>query len=111
MKGRMLASVVMTAIGASLLAAAMFASTASGTPKGQYTIHWNSMSTTLDYNHNYANNMEVGALLIQSAFGTGGVNLSSADFDNIIFVPESAGALAVVTAGFTLLIRRRIRSS
>ena len=30
MKGRMLASVVMTAIGASLLAAAMFASTAAG---------------------------------------------------------------------------------
>jgi peptide/nickel transport system substrate-binding protein len=34
MKGRMLASVVMTAIGASLLAAAMFASTASGAGAG-----------------------------------------------------------------------------
>ena len=37
MKGRMLASVVMTAIGASLLAAAMFASTASGAGAGSAT--------------------------------------------------------------------------
>jgi len=38
MKGRMLASVVMTAIGASLLAAAMFASTAAIEPLCQWRI-------------------------------------------------------------------------
>ena len=86
MKGRMLASVVMTAIGASLLAAAMFASTASGAGAGSATATAKKGGSLTLVNRSDFDYVDPGLAYFQHSW-----NMMSATNLTLLYYPHTEG--------------------